>query len=189
MQEPTDTFPSPAVADADQAAGDSLLPLSAAAQRRLLREVRNLQSIERFLVLVFGAIGGGVVWDQLGFSGLVLTFWNGVLLSAIGFAVVSAAVGLTNFAVRLGASPVSGPRRASAVAQALPELVGRLVLGIVGGGLLGALFGAIAWPVTSLFTDPEHVRFTFLGWLYGAYAARRILTRFQFAGLEEPNIW
>jgi hypothetical protein len=179
-----------AVADPDSAPDEPLLPLSGTAQRRLFREVRNLQAIERFLALVFGAIGGGWLWDQIGAARQVITFWEGVALSALGFAVVSTAVGLTNFGVSLLASPVSGPRPARALGQALQEAVGRLVLGILGGGLLGALFGAIAWPVTSLFTGAGAVTFTFPGWLYGAYAARRILTRFQFAGLEDPgNLW
>ncbi len=190
MHEPNDLGAPRAVADPDSTPDAPLLQLSGGAQRRLLREVRNLQAIERFLALVFGAIGGGWLWDQLGFAAMKYAFWEGVAVSAIGFAVVSAAVGLTNFGVSLLASPVNGPRPAHALGQALQEAVGRLVLGILGGGLLGALFGAIAWPVTSFFTDAGNVTFAFPGWLYGAYAARRILTRFQFAGLEDPgHIW
>ncbi len=192
MHEPNDFAAPRAVADADPSSGpDSRpLPLSGAAQRRLLREVRNLQAIERFLAVVLGAVAGGWLWSRNHWDETVLPFWQGVGVSALGFAIVSAAVGLTNFGVSLLASPVEGPRPAPAFGQALQEAVGRLVLGILGGGLLGALFGAIAWPVTSLFTGPDKVCFAFPGWLYGAYAARRILTRFQFAGLEDPaNVW
>jgi hypothetical protein len=190
MHEPNDFSAPRAVEDADPALEGPLLPLSGTAHRRLLREVRNLQAIERFLALVLGAIAGGWLWDQLGWSHTVLTFWEGVAVSALGFAAVSAAVGLTNFGVSLLASPVNGHRPARAIGQALQQAIGRLVLGILGGGLLGALFGVIAWPVTSLFTGAGAVTFAFPGWLYGAYAARRILTRFQFAGLEDPgNVW
>ncbi len=188
MHESSESSPSQAVAEADTASGQTLLPLSAAAQRRLLREVRNLQAIERFMALVFGAIGGGWVWEHFHFGDQRLLFWEGVAVSALGFAIVSAAIGLTNLGVSLGATPVEGRRGARMVGQALQAAVGRLVLGILGGGLLGALFGAIAWPVTMLFTGPDAVRFTFPGWLYGAYAAQRILTRFQYAGLEDPEL-
>jgi hypothetical protein len=188
MQDPTNSSPPKAVADAGSTAEHHPLPLSGAAQRRLLREVRNLQSIERFMALVFGAIGGGVIWDQFGFAAQVLPFWRGVVVSALGFAIVSAAIGVTNLAVSMGATPVGGRREVRVFGQAMQVAVGRLVLGILGGGLLGALFGAIAWPVTALFTGADAVRFTFPGWLYGAYAARRILTRFQYAGLEDPEL-
>ncbi len=182
MHEPNDSSAPRAVVDADPAREGPLLPLSGTAHRRLLREVRNLQAIERFLALVLGAIAGGWLWERLGWARAVLAFWEGVSVSALGFAAISAAVGLTNFGVSLLAPPVDGRRPARAIV--------RLVLGILGGGLLGALFGAIAWPVTSLFTGAAAVTFAFPGWLYGAYAARRILTRFQFAGLEDPgNVW
>jgi hypothetical protein len=187
MQEPIESYPPLTVADSDAAAGHPP-PLSAPAQRRLLREVRNLQAIERFMALVFGAIGGGWVWEHFHFADAVLSFWLGVAVSALGFAVVSAAIGLTNLAVSIGATPVGGRRNGRLIGQAMQTAVGRLVLGILGGGLLGALFGAIAWPVTAWFTGSEVVRFTFPGWLYGAYAAQRILTRFQYAGLEDPEL-
>jgi hypothetical protein len=172
---------------AGQSGPHALLPLSAGAQRRLLREVRNLQAIQRFGALVLGAVGGGVIWDRLGYADWKLTFWDGVLVSAVGFLVVAAVVGVTNVAVSLAAPPLRGRPVAEALAQAVQQAIGRLVLGLAGAALLGALFGAIAWPVTALITGQEAVKFAFLGWLFGAYAARRVLGRFQYVGLEEPE--
>ena len=64
------------------------------------------------ILLVLLILTAGWVWDQFHLAGIVLDFWYGVLVSALGFAIVSAAIGLTNLGVSLGATPVGGRREA-----------------------------------------------------------------------------